>query len=70
VRDHYFSDCSLDQGIFKKVKWQLGSKCPSRYSTLKTSIASRILTPTGGRVLIEILMYDSIEKHEEKIRQQ
>jgi hypothetical protein len=44
---HYFSDCSSDQGTFKKAKWQLGSKCPSSYSTLKASIASQILTTTG-----------------------
>jgi len=48
VRGHYCSGFALDQGIFKKAKWQLGSKCPSSYSTLKTSIASRILTPTGA----------------------
>jgi hypothetical protein len=46
--DHYFSDCSSDQGTLQKAKWQLGSKCPSSYSTLKPSIASRILTPTGA----------------------
>jgi hypothetical protein len=48
VRDHYFIDYSLDQGIFNKAKWQLSFKCSSSHSTLKTSIASRILTPTGG----------------------
>jgi len=48
VTSHYFSDYSSDQGIFKGAKWQLGSKCPSSYSTLKASIALRILTPTGG----------------------
>jgi hypothetical protein len=47
VRDHYFSDYSLDQGIFKKSKGQLDSKCPSSYSILKTSIASRIRSTTG-----------------------
>jgi hypothetical protein len=47
---HYFSDCSSDQGTFKKAKWQLGSKCPSTYSTLKASIASQILTTTGAFV--------------------
>ena len=47
LTSHYFSDCSLDQGTFKKVKWQLGSKCSSSYSTLKISTASRIRTPTG-----------------------
>jgi len=50
LTSHYFSDCSLDQGTFKKAKWQLGSKCSSSYSTLKASIASRIQTPTGARV--------------------
>jgi hypothetical protein len=39
--------CSSDQGTFKKAKWKLGSRCPSSHSTLKTSIASRILTTTG-----------------------
>jgi len=48
VTSHSFSDCSSDQGTFKKAKWQLGPNCPSSYSTLKTSIASRILTPTGA----------------------
>ncbi len=47
VTSHYFLDCSLDQGKLKKVKWQLGSKCRSSHSILKTSIASRSLTPTG-----------------------
>jgi hypothetical protein len=37
-----------DQGTFKKAKWQLGSECPSSYSTLKPSIASQILTTTGA----------------------
>ena len=32
----------------KRKKWQLGSKYPSSYSTLKTSIVSRILTITDG----------------------
>jgi hypothetical protein len=45
---HCFLDCSLDQGTIIKAKWQLSSKCPSSYSTLKTSIASRIRTTTGG----------------------
>jgi hypothetical protein len=48
---HYFLDCSSDQGTFIKVKWQLSFKCPSSYSTLKTSTASRIQTPTGGSAL-------------------
>ena len=48
---HYFSDCSSDQGTYKKAKWQLGSKCPSSYSTLKASIASQILTTTGDLFL-------------------
>ena len=48
VTSHYFSVCSSDQGTFKNAKWQLGPKCPSDNSTLKTSIAPRILTPTGG----------------------
>ena len=47
LTSHYFSDCSLNHGTFKKAKWQLGSKCSSSYSTLKTSIALRIQTPTG-----------------------
>jgi len=47
MTSHCFSDYSLDQGIFKRVKW-LGLKCPSSYSTLETSIASRILTHTGA----------------------
>jgi hypothetical protein len=47
MASHYFSDCSLDQGTFRKVKWQLGSKCPSSYSILTTSIATRILTTTS-----------------------
>ena len=50
VTSHYFSDDSSDQGTFKKAKWQLGSKCPSDNSTLKTSIASPILTPIGDGV--------------------
>jgi hypothetical protein len=33
-----------------KAKWQLSSKCPSSYSTLKTSIASQILTTTGANI--------------------
>ena len=33
-----------------KAKWQLSSKCPSSYSTLKTSIASQILTTTGATI--------------------
>jgi hypothetical protein len=45
---HYFMDCSSDQGTFKKAKWQLGFKCPSSCSTLKASVASKILTTTGG----------------------
>jgi hypothetical protein len=53
VTSHYFSDCFPDQGTFKKANWQLGSKCSSSYSTLKTSIASRILTPTGGVCIAE-----------------
>jgi len=32
----------------QKAEWQLGSKCPSSYSTLKTSTTSRIMTPIGG----------------------
>ena len=44
----YFLDCSSGQGTIIKVKWQLSSKCPSSYSTLKTSIASRIPTTTGA----------------------
>jgi hypothetical protein len=44
---HCFLDCYSDQGTIIKAKWHLGSKCPSSYSTLKPSIASRILTPTG-----------------------
>jgi len=62
VTSHYFSDCSLDQGTFKKQTGsyplnvprvmvhgsQLASECPSNYSTLQTSSASRNLTPTGG----------------------
>ena len=47
---HYFSDCSSDQGTFKKAKWQLDSKCPSSHSTLKRSFASRILTTTGATI--------------------
>jgi hypothetical protein len=34
---HYSPDCSSDQGTFKKAKWQLGFKCPSSRSTLKTN---------------------------------
>jgi len=49
VTSHYFSDCSSDQGTFKKAKRQSGSKCSSDNSTLKTSFVSRILTPTGVR---------------------
>jgi hypothetical protein len=45
---HCFLDCSSDQGTIIKAKWQLSSKCPSSYSILKTSIASRIRTTTGG----------------------
>jgi hypothetical protein len=45
---HCFLDCSWDHGTIIKAKWQLSSECPSSYSTLKTSIASRILTTTGG----------------------
>jgi hypothetical protein len=45
---HCFLDCSSDQRTIIKAKWQLSSKCPSSYSTLKTSIASRIRTTTGG----------------------
>lgn len=44
---HYFSDFPSDQGTFKKVKWQLGSKCPLSHGTLKGSIAPQILTTTG-----------------------
>jgi hypothetical protein len=55
VTSHYFSDCSSDQGTFKKAKWQLCSKCPSSYSTLKTSIASRILTSAG--TLFELFLF-------------
>jgi hypothetical protein len=45
---HCFLDCSSDQGTIIKAKWQLSSKCPSSYSILKTSIASRIRATTGG----------------------
>jgi hypothetical protein len=45
---YYFLDCSPDQGIFKKAKYQLGSECPSSNSILKASITSQILTTTGG----------------------
>ena len=52
----YFLDCSSGQGTIIKAKWQLSSKCPSSYSTLKTSTASRIQTPTGGWTkLVEVL---------------
>jgi len=44
---HCFLDCSSDQGTIIKAKWPLSSKCPSSYSTLNTSIASRILIITG-----------------------
>ena len=47
LTSHYVLDCSLNQGTFIKAKWHLGSNCSSSYSTLKTSIASRIQTPTG-----------------------
>jgi len=47
---HCFLDCSSDQGTIMKAKWQLSSKCPSSYSTLKTSIASQILTTTGATI--------------------
>jgi len=48
MRGHCFSDYSLDQGTFKKAKYKLRAKCSSSYSTLKISIASRILTTTGA----------------------
>jgi hypothetical protein len=38
----------VDQGTVRKAEWQLGSKCPSDNSTLKTSIPSRILTTTSA----------------------
>jgi len=44
---HCFLDCSSDQGTVIRAKWQLRSKCPSSYSILKTSIASRIRSTTG-----------------------
>jgi len=54
---HCFLDCSSDQGTIIKAKWQLSSKCPSSYSTLNTSIASRIRTTTGGlRYLFNLLL--------------
>jgi hypothetical protein len=33
-------------GTFKKAKWQLGSECPSNYSTFTVSIASQSLITT------------------------
>lgn len=50
----YFSDCSSDHGTFKKVKRHLGSKCPSSYCTLKASIASQVLTSTGGSTSLKL----------------
>jgi hypothetical protein len=47
VTSHYSSDCSLNLGTVRRAKWQLGSKCPSSYSTLKGSIGSQILTTTS-----------------------
>jgi hypothetical protein len=47
---HCFLDYSSDQGTIIKAKWQLSSICPSSYSTLQTSIASRIRTTTGAVV--------------------
>ena len=44
VTSHCFSDCSLDQGTFKLTKWQLRSKCPSSYSTLKVSMRYKLTT--------------------------
>jgi hypothetical protein len=51
VTSHNFSDYSSDWGIFKKAKWQSGSKFLSENSIFKTSIAFRILTPTCGEGL-------------------
>jgi len=48
ITSHDFLHCSIDQGTFKKARWQLSSKCPSSYSTLEPSIASPILTTTGA----------------------
>ena len=50
----FFIDYSSNQETSKKngseAEWQLRSKCSSSYSNiLKASIASRILTTTGGR---------------------
>jgi hypothetical protein len=45
---HCFLNFSSNQGTFRKAKWQSASKCPLSHGTLKTRIASRILTPTGG----------------------
>jgi len=45
------------QMVIQKAKWQLGSKCPSDNSTLKTSIASPILTPIGDGVCDILWLY-------------
>jgi hypothetical protein len=45
--------CSLDQGIFEKAKLQLGSKCPSSFGILKTSIALYTLITTGASCIVE-----------------
>jgi hypothetical protein len=37
--------------IQKEVKWELGSKCPSSYSTLKASIKLQILITTGDMLV-------------------
>ena len=58
---NYFSDCSSDQRTIKKAKWQLGSKCPSSYGTLKASITSQILITTGGGVLPKASFYRTIK---------
>ena len=50
------------KGIFKGAKWHLGSRCPSSYSILKASIASRILTTTGDTVLNQYMNPRSAEK--------
>lgn len=51
VRDHYFPDCSLNQGTFELL--MLNSPCK-----------------TSSVFADGMLMYDSIEGHEQKIKEQ